>query len=193
MTAWLWVQNIAVSTQRVADTFEDVLIERRSEFIHSVVSVSKSKYEKVTNSEGYTGIFESSCNNGIMRFSSAGQFKIQSQLILGLLITLYQQLACNSWEIMFTLEICLLCIQWMGKILGISFIMILGTISHQVWFSCYYYCWKCTLIYFTFYLVCWTIWFSKVWKKIEQKFQILNFHSNWYLNQLINLISWTFT
>ena len=50
------------------------MIGKRFKFLHSVGLVSKFKYETVANAEGYTGIFESGCDNGIMRFSTATNF-----------------------------------------------------------------------------------------------------------------------
>ncbi|CDW76274.1 UNKNOWN [Stylonychia lemnae] len=80
--AWLWTpftlgiffENVAVTTQRVADTYEDTLIGRRFKFVHSVGSLAKFQYTTTANAEGYTGIFASGCDNGIIRFSTAKEF-----------------------------------------------------------------------------------------------------------------------
>ena len=58
----------------VGDTFENGWLGVRDKYIHSVGNVAKVKYTPVANNEGYTGIFASGADHGLIRLSAAKQY-----------------------------------------------------------------------------------------------------------------------
>ena len=57
----------------VGDTFENGWTGVRNKYIHSVGSVATIKYVPTENSEGYTGIFATGADHGLIRLSAAKQ------------------------------------------------------------------------------------------------------------------------
>ncbi|CDW78959.1 UNKNOWN [Stylonychia lemnae] len=69
----LFVESMSTSLHWVGDTFEDGWLGVRDKYIHSVGSVATVKYTPVDNNEGYTGIFKSGADHGLIRLSIAKQ------------------------------------------------------------------------------------------------------------------------
>eukprot|EP00347_Sterkiella_histriomuscorum_P022948 403336536 len=69
----LFTESMFITLKRVGDTFEDEFFGVRNKFIHTVGNTATVKWTPVTNSEGYTGIFNSGADHGIIRLSAAIQ------------------------------------------------------------------------------------------------------------------------
>ena len=59
------------SLKWVGDTFENGLMGPRNKYIHTVGNTALVKYTVVHNNEGYTGIFASGSDHGLIRLSAA--------------------------------------------------------------------------------------------------------------------------
>jgi hypothetical protein len=55
----------------VGDTFENGWFGVRSKYIHTVGNTAMVEYTVAPNNEGYTGIFESGADHGLIRLSAA--------------------------------------------------------------------------------------------------------------------------
>jgi len=58
----------------VGDTFENGWLGVRNKYIHTVGNTAMVKYTVAPNNEGYTGIFASGAEHGVIRLSAAKQF-----------------------------------------------------------------------------------------------------------------------
>lgn len=67
----LLAESMSPSLQWVGDTFEGSIFGVRDKFIHSVGNVALIEYTPVANNEGYTGIFASGADHGLIRLSCA--------------------------------------------------------------------------------------------------------------------------
>ncbi|CDW84335.1 UNKNOWN [Stylonychia lemnae] len=70
----LFVEGMSSTLKWVGDTFENGWLGVRSKYIHTVGNTAQVKYTPVSNSEGYTGIFASGADHGLIRLSAAKQF-----------------------------------------------------------------------------------------------------------------------
>lgn len=68
----IFIESMHPTLQWLGDTFEDGLLGARDKYIHSVGNIAKCKLVPVSNSEGYTGLFEGS-DYGYIRMSLAKQ------------------------------------------------------------------------------------------------------------------------
>eukprot|EP00347_Sterkiella_histriomuscorum_P015747 403355834 len=71
--AGIFAESMMPSLKWVGDTFENGWLGVRSKYIHTVGNTATCKWTPVSNSEGYTGIFKSGSDHGIIRLSAAKQ------------------------------------------------------------------------------------------------------------------------
>lgn len=67
----IFLESMSPSLHWVGDTFENGWTGVRNKYIHSVGNVGTVKYTPVENNEGYTGIFKSGADHGLIRLSAA--------------------------------------------------------------------------------------------------------------------------
>lgn len=67
----IFLESLKPTLEFHGDTFENKFFGMRKKFIHTVGNTGTFKYTVVPNNEGYTGIFESGADHGIVRISSA--------------------------------------------------------------------------------------------------------------------------
>jgi hypothetical protein len=65
------MESMTPSLHWVGDTFENGWLGIRNKYIHSVGNVAKVQFTTVQNNEGYTGIFETGADHGLIRLSAA--------------------------------------------------------------------------------------------------------------------------
>ena len=67
----LFAESMSPTLHYTGDTFENGWLGVRNKYIHSVGNVAQVRYTPVPNDEGYTGIFESGADHGLIRLSIA--------------------------------------------------------------------------------------------------------------------------
>lgn len=69
--AELFIEDMNLSFDTVGDDMPDQLFQRRPKLIHSIGVVADAVWKVVPNSQGYTGVFASGCDNMYIRLSLA--------------------------------------------------------------------------------------------------------------------------
>ena len=67
----LFLESMMPTLHWVGDTFENGWTGARNKYIHTVGNTATVKFTPVANNEGYTGIFESGADHGVIRLSAA--------------------------------------------------------------------------------------------------------------------------
>ena len=70
----LFVESMSPSISWVGDTFENGWFGVRNKYIHTVGNTGMVKYTVAPNNEGYTGIFASGADHGVIRLSAAKKY-----------------------------------------------------------------------------------------------------------------------